>query len=134
MLVGEEACYATLASAGAVRWIRNQDHVRMRSVFLSEATTRGLAEVETTATCFLIHSSCSWALLALGRELLIELTSHELVLLFLAHLEVVLLHHLVGEIGTCFECKTLGLAEGVVTVEEDVFDLLNESAVCPVLC
>lgn len=97
------------------------------------------------------------ALLALGRELLrhlVKLTSHELILLLLAHREVVLLlqsdehvaevvpdevfekgvdivgdinvvllHHLIGEIGTCFEGETLGLAEGVVTVEEDVFNL-----------
>ena len=36
---------------------------------------------------------------------------------------VVLLEYLVGEIGACLEGKTLRLAEGVVTVEEDVFDL-----------
>ena len=39
-------------------------------------------------------------------------------------INVVLLHHLIGEIGTCFERETLGLAEGVVTVKEDVFDLV----------
>ena len=38
--------------------------------------------------------------------------------------DVVLLHHLIGEIGTCFERETLRLAESVVTVEEDVFDLV----------
>jgi hypothetical protein len=38
-------------------------------------------------------------------------------------IDVVLLHHLVGEISTGLERQTLGLAEGVVAVEEDVFDL-----------
>jgi hypothetical protein len=38
-------------------------------------------------------------------------------------IDVVLLHHLVGEISTSLERQTLGLAEGVVAVEEDVFDL-----------
>jgi hypothetical protein len=97
------------------------------------------------------------ALSALLRELLgdlAELTSHEVVLLLLWHLEVVLLlqaenhvaeivphevfeqrvgvvsgldvvllHDLVGEIRTCLERQTLGLAERVVAVEEDVLDL-----------
>ena len=40
-------------------------------------------------------------------------------------IDVVLLHHLIGEIGTCFERETLRLAESVVTVEEDIFDLLE---------
>ena len=39
--------------------------------------------------------------------------------------DVVLLHDLVGEVGACFESETLRLAESVVTVEEDVFDLCN---------
>lgn len=39
-------------------------------------------------------------------------------------IDVVLLHHLIGEIGTCFEGETLRLAESVVAVEEDVFGLL----------
>jgi hypothetical protein len=40
-------------------------------------------------------------------------------------IDVVLLHHLIGEIGTCFEGETLRLAESVVTVEEDVLGLLD---------
>ena len=99
----------------------------------------------------------TWALLALLRELGCdgrELTTDVVLLLVLAHLEVVLLlesnehvtevvshevveegvdivgcidvvllEHLVCEFSTCFESETLRLAEGVVTVEEDVFDL-----------
>ena len=38
-------------------------------------------------------------------------------------IDVVLLHHLVGEVCTCFESEPLRLAEGVVAVEEDVLDL-----------
>ena len=41
----------------------------------------------------------------------------------IAGVDLVLLEHLVGEIGTCLEGETLRLAEGVVTVEEDVLDL-----------
>jgi hypothetical protein len=101
--------------------------------------------------------SHTWALLALGTELLgdlVELTSNEAlhivvwhgeVVLLLEALEhvtevvadevfekrvgvvfgvdVVLLHHLVGEVCTCFEGEPLRLAEGVVAVEEDVLDL-----------
>lgn len=40
-----------------------------------------------------------------------------------AGIDVVLLEHLVGEVGTCLEGQTLGLAKGVVAVEEDVLDL-----------
>ena len=36
---------------------------------------------------------------------------------------VVLLEDLIGEVGTCFESKTLREAKGVVAVEEDVLDL-----------
>ena len=97
------------------------------------------------------------ALNTLSRELLghlIQLTVNELILLFLAHLEVVLLlqcldhaaevhanealekaiygvcfvdvvflHDLVGEVGASPEGKTLGLAESVVAVQEDILDL-----------
>ena len=45
-----------------------------------------------------------------------------------------LLEHLVGEVGTCLEGKTLGLAEGVVTVEEDVLDLECEEAASQWAC
>ena len=45
-----------------------------------------------------------------------------------------LLEHLVGEIRTCLEGKTLRLAEGVVTVEEDVLDLECEEAACQWAC
>ena len=43
-------------------------------------------------------------------------------------IDVVLLHHFVGEVGTSLEGKTLRLAESVVTVEEDIFDLGNRLA------
>jgi hypothetical protein len=46
----------------------------------------------------------------------------------------VLLEHLVGEIGTCLEGETLRLAEGVVTVEEDVLDLKCEGAASQWAC
>ena len=36
---------------------------------------------------------------------------------------VLRLHDLVGEVGTCFECKFLGEHESIVAVEEEVFDL-----------
>ena len=38
-------------------------------------------------------------------------------------IDVVLLHHFIREVGTCFEGETLRLAKGVVTVEEHVLDL-----------
>lgn len=103
------------------------------------------------------HLVGSWALHAALGELLrdfLELTGDERLLLFIAHLEVVLLHEsldhaaevhahevgeeaidgvflvdvvllhdLVGEIGAGFESETLRLAESVVAVEEDIFDL-----------
>ena len=97
------------------------------------------------------HLVGSWALDAALGELLrdfIKLTRDERILLFIAHLEVVLLHEsldhaaevhahevgeeaidvvllhdLVGEVGAGFEGETLRLAESVVTVEEDIFDL-----------
>lgn len=106
------------------------------------------------------HLVGTWALLALRRELLrhlVELTRDEFVLLFVAHLDVVLLHEpldhaaevhtdkvcqetvdgvplvdvvllhdLIGEISAGLEGETLRHAEGVVTVEEDVFDLKIE--------
>ena len=37
--------------------------------------------------------------------------------------EVVLFEHLICQFGTCFKGEALGLNEGVVAVEEDVFDL-----------
>lgn len=47
----------------------------------------------------------------------------------IAGVDVVLLEYLVGEVGTGLEGKTLGLAESVVTVEEDVLDLESEELV-----
>lgn len=41
-------------------------------------------------------------------------------------IDIVLFHDLIGEIGTGLEGQTLRLAEGVVTVEEDVFDLQQQ--------
>ena len=43
----------------------------------------------------------------------------------IAGIDLVLLEHLVGEIGASLEGETLGLAERVIAVEEDVLDLLG---------
>ena len=41
-----------------------------------------------------------------------------------AFLDAMLLEELVRQVAACFECKLLGKAEGVIAVEEDVFNLL----------
>jgi hypothetical protein len=43
-----------------------------------------------------------------------------------AFLDVILVEKLVGEVGTCFEGEALREAEGVVTVKEDILDLVSE--------
>jgi len=52
-----------------------------------------------------------------------------------ASVDVVLLEDLVGELGASLEGQALGLAEGVVAVEQDVLDLMDAlSALCCRYC
>ena len=74
---------------------------------------------------FLIHGEV--VLLLEAEEHVAEVVAHEVLekgVDIVDGVDVVLLHHLIGEVGTSFEGETLRLAESVVTVEEDVLGLL----------
>ena len=93
-----------------------------------------LGELGSDATKFLVDVLLDLVIWHLEVVLLLEIGDHASEVLAYELLEelvdsvafflVVLLEKLVGEVCTSFEGETLGEAESVVTVEEDILDLL----------